>query len=154
MGDAKISFSIGSISFSGEGEETWLTKQLDKIIEKTPELIKLAPSLPGTTEGTGSAVPSEAMKQDAAIAAQTLPNFLKSKNATKSVLPKFLATAIWLHAKGSARLSTKDVVEALKDSNQARLGNPSDCLSKNVAKGYAERDGKQFFVTDVGKASL
>jgi hypothetical protein len=154
MGDAKINFSIGGISFSGEGEEAWLTNQLDKIIQKAPELIKLVPSPSGTTEGTVSIASSEATKQDAAIAVQTLPNFLKSKNAAKNQPQKFLATAIWLHAKGSNRLSTGDVTKGLKESNQARLGNPSDCLAQNITKGYIERDGKQFFVTNEGKASL
>jgi len=51
-------------------------------------------------------------------------------------------------------LTTGDVSKALKDSNQSRLGNPSQCLNDNVSKGYCEKDGKQFFVTQEGKVSL
>lgn len=151
---AKIGFTVGGISFSGEGDDAWLEKQLDKIIEKASELIKIAPIQVDTSGGTGGSNTIQKVKINEAIAAQTLPNFLKSKSAIKNQLQKFLATAIWLHAKGNNRLSTGEVTKALKDSNQARLGNASDCLAQNVTKGYIERDGKQFFVTDEGKASL
>lgn len=49
---------------------------------------------------------------------------------------------------------TSDVTKALKDSNQTRLGNPSDSLNQNVTKGYCEKDGKEFYVTEEGKNSL
>jgi len=154
MATAKIEFTLGSITFSGEGEETWVSDQLDKIIEKAPDLIKIAPAMQAISQPAAGIVEQVSRVSDAAIASQTLPNFLKSKNAAKGALQKFLATSIWLHSKGQNRISTSDVTKALKDSNQARLGNPSDCLLKNVSKGFIEKDGKQFFVTDEGKASL
>lgn len=94
------------------------------------------------------------MGPDPQIAAKTLAVFLKEKNATRNQVKKCLATAIWLEAKGKQRMTTSDVTKALKDSNQARLGNASDCLNQNVSKGYCEKDGKEFFVTDEGKSSL
>ncbi|RKY83799.1 hypothetical protein DRQ11_12510, partial [candidate division KSB1 bacterium] len=84
----------------------------------------------------------------------TLPVFLNEKDATKNQLNKFLATAIWLHAKGKNRLKTSDITAALKDAQQTRLGNPSDCLNKNVKKGYIEKDGTEFFVTQEGRSFL
>jgi len=154
MGDAKISFSIGGISFSGEGEEVWLTKQLDKIIEKAPDLIEIARSLPsGAMIDKGAKTP-DTTKEDIAISAKTLAVFLKEKNATISQERKFLVTSIWLQAKGQNRLATRDVTQALKDSNQRRLGNPSRELGKNITQGFIDRDGQGFFVTEQGKASL
>jgi len=94
------------------------------------------------------------MGKDATIAKKTLPAFLQEKNATSRQVKKFLATAVWLEAKGQSRLTTGDVSKALNDANQKRLGNPAECLNQNVAKGYCEKDGKQFFVTDDGKSSL
>ena len=88
------------------------------------------------------------------IAKKSLAIFLKEKNATSVQTVRFLATSAWLEAKGSKRLSAKDVSQALKDANQARLGNPADCLAKNIQKGYCEKDGKQYFVTEEGKQSL
>jgi len=154
MNNAKIEFSVGGVSFSGEGEEAWLASQLDKIIDKAPDLIKLAPLLKTALGGVETVGSKEVGQQDAAIASQTLPNFIKEKNTSKNQLTRFVATAVWLHAKGKARLSTADVTKALKDSNQSRLGNPSDVLAKNVGKGFCEKDGKDFFVTEEGKASL
>ena len=94
------------------------------------------------------------MEPDATIAQQTLASFLREKNTSRNQTQKFLATAVWLEAKGRNRLATADVSRALKDSNQARLSNASASLSKNIAKGYCERDGKEFFVTMEGKNSL
>jgi len=153
MPDARIEFTIGGISFMSEGEQEWVAEQLDKILEKAPDLIRLAPKKQASrimkteshesTQGT-----------DTAIAEKTLPVFLNEKNATRNQLKKFLATSVWLHAKGKKRLKTSDVTAALKDAQQRRLGNPSDCLNKNVAKGYIEKDGNEFFVTQEGRMAL
>ena len=51
-------------------------------------------------------------------------------------------------------MSTSEVTKALSENNQKGLSNPSDCLGKNVAKGFCERDGGQFFVTDAGREDL
>ncbi|MBI2858771.1 MAG: hypothetical protein HYX90_06815 [Chloroflexi bacterium] len=153
MANAKIEFTIGGISFSGEGEEVWLAGQLDKIIDKVPELVKVAPAPRTNVEAISDAGVHGPTNVNAEIAAQTLPNFLKQKNP-KTQVDKFLATAIWLHARGNNRLTTRDIAGALRDSNQSRFGNPSDMLAKNIAKGCIEREGKQFFVTDEGRDSL
>jgi len=153
MPDARIEFTIGGISFVGEGEQGWVAEQLDKILEKAPDLIKLAPKKQASrTTATESHGPTEGT--DATIAKKTLPVFLNEKDATKNQLNKFLATAIWLHAKGKNRLKTSDITAALKDAQQTRLGNPSDCLNKNVKKGYIEKDGTEFFVTQEGRSFL
>lgn len=82
------------------------------------------------------------------------PISYKEKNASRNQVVKFLATAVWLGFKGKNRFVTGDVTRALKDSNQARLSNPSVCLASNISKGYIEKDGKDYFVTTEGKASL
>lgn len=154
MGNARIEIKVGEIEFSGEGEQVWVAEQLDKILAKAEDLVVLAP-----TPGAGSASNEDGQKHrpmggDDEIAAKPLPTFLAEKQANKSQVQKFLATAVWLEAKGKNRLQTSDVSKALKDANQSKLGNPSETLNKNVAKGYCEKDGKQFFVTQEGKDSL
>ncbi|MCG3150639.1 MAG: hypothetical protein PCFJNLEI_04128 [Verrucomicrobiae bacterium] len=151
MADAKIQFKLGAIEFTGEGDKDWVAQQLDKIIEKAPKLVPLSPvaSEPATVNRTHTP-----MAPDPGIAHKPLATFLKEKNASSNQVKKFLATAVWLEAKGANRLTTADVTKALKDANQSRLGNPSDSLNKNVAKGYCDKDGKEFFVTDEGKTSL
>lgn len=149
MADAKIQFKLGAIEFTGEGEKDWIAQQLDKILEKAPNLVALVPAK-AAGEGGGH----KPMGTDPQIAGKTLPVFLREKNATSNQVKKFLATAIWLEAKGKQRMTTSDVTKALKDSNQTRLGNPSDKLNQNVTKGYCEKDGNEFYVTEEGKNSL
>ncbi len=43
MADSKISLKIGLMEFSGEGDQIWLTQQLDKIIEKVPDFLQTKP---------------------------------------------------------------------------------------------------------------
>jgi len=151
MTESKIEIKIGQITFSGQGEPDWVAKQLDKILAQAEKLIHLAPAASDDGEAGGSHKP---MGKDSAIAKKTLPAFLQEKNATTKQVKKFLATAVWLEAKGQNRLTTGDVTKALGDANQKRLGNPAECLNQNVSKGHCEKDGKQFFVTDEGKSSL
>lgn len=149
MADAKIQFKLGAIEFTGEGEKDWIAQQLDKILEKAPNLVALA-----SVKAAGGGGGHNPMGPDPQIAEKTLSTFLKEKNVTSNQVKKFLATAIWLEAKGKQRMTTSNVTKALKDSNQTRLGNPSDSLNQNVTKGYCEKDGKEFYVTEEGKNSL
>lgn len=151
MSNAKIDIKIGQIQFSGEGEQDWVAKQLDKIIAQAEKLIQLAPP---ENEQDGEEDGQKPMGKDSAIAKKTLPVFLGERNATKNQVKKFLATAVWLEAKGKGKLTTRDISKALNDSRQSRLGNPADCLNQNVSKGHCEKNGKEFFVTDDGKKSL
>jgi len=154
MATAKKEFTLGSITFSGEGEETWVSDQLDKILEKAPDLIKIVPETQAISQPAATVSQQVSTLSDDTIASQTLPNFFRAKEVPRSGFKKFLATAIWLQAKGANRISLGDVTQALRDSNQTRLSNPSDCLSKNVTKGFIEKDGRQFFVTPEGRAFL
>jgi hypothetical protein len=150
MTDVKVQIKIGGVEFSGEGDKDWLGKQLDKILTNAQALANLA--IVRSDESKGGA--HNPMGSDKTISDKSLAVFLKEKNATTNQIKKFLATAVWLEAKGNTKIATSDVVKALRDSSQSRLGNPSDCLGQNVQKGHCEKDGKQFFVTEEGKASL
>jgi len=154
MSEVKIQFKLGSIEFSGEGDKDWISQQLDKILQQAPQLLLISPN-PVTTSATNAGAQShDPMPADPTIAQQPLASFLKTKNATNTQVKKFLATAVWLEARGKSRMTTSDVAKALKESNQNRLGNPSDCLNQNISKGHCEKDGNQFFVTVDGKNSI
>lgn len=150
MSEAKIEIKIGEIRFSGEGDQDWLSDQLDKIIDKAEALMEIAPPAAPPANPTGAHQPAD-FSGASSIANQTLATFLKSKNATTAQVDKFLVTAVWCEAKGKNRLKTSDITAALKNANQSRLGNPADCLNGNVTKGYCEKDGKEFYVTQEGK---
>ena len=152
MSDTKIQIKVGAVEFSGEGDQAWLALQLDKVLTKIPELLSIREIGSGSfdTEVGGKGNDSHSGKIP-----KNLALFLKDKNATTVQTKKFLATAAFLQLKGSARQTTTDVSRALKDSNQSKLNNPSDCLNQNVTKGFCEKDGdKGFFVTDAGMSEL
>lgn len=156
MSEAKIEIKIGEIAFSGEGESSWLSDQLDKIMDRAEELMALAPvQAPPSTEAPATNLHKPAdLSEHNEIASQPLALWLKSKNADSVQTSKFLATAVWVEAKGQSRLQTKDVTSALSNANQRRLSNASDSLNQNVKKGFCEKEGKQFYVTEEGKRSL
>lgn len=152
MTTAKIEIKLGLIDFKGEGEEKWLENQLDKILQQAPELLKIAPIDHGGDDtetsdggGNGSSIIGRGV---------TLAKFLADKNVGANQVKRYLATAVWLFARGNKKPTTSDVTKALKNNHQAKLSNPADCLNKNVTKGYCEKDGKQFFVTPDGFKSL
>jgi hypothetical protein len=149
MGEAKIEIKVGEVSFSGEGDGKWLSDQLDKLLEKIPELAKVrTPRL--ENGGSKPDSPAEEIK-----AAGTLASFLKAKKALDNQVRKFLATAAWLHdSQNTDRLATGDVSKALSANRQGKLTNASDCLNSNVEQGFCEKDGKHFFVTDEGRTNL
>lgn len=152
MSEAKIEIRIGDVSFSGEGEPSWLSEQLDKILDRAEQLIAISPVV--NTPVVQASHEAADLSGHNEIASMPLATWLKHKNAESVQNSKFLATAIWLEAKGKNRLQTKDITSALRNANQKRLNNPSDCLNQNVGKGFCEKDGKQFYVTEEGKRSL
>jgi hypothetical protein len=133
MATAKINFSFGSLSFSGEGEEKWLADQLDKILEAAPKLSEIhAPTEtpePNGSDAAGGSNGSGPMRE-------SLATYLKSKGAETVQTRKFLVTADWLRRRGSNSLNTSAVTKALADSHQKRLGNAAECLNQNSSKGF------------------
>jgi hypothetical protein len=151
MPEAKIEIKAGGAVFHATGDQDWVSEQLDKFMENAAKLA--AVTAVEDEDGSGGSATSTNGKKTSGIAAKPLATFLKERGATTNQTKKFLATAIWLETKGQKRLSTSDVSKALRDSNQTKLNNPSECLNQNVKKGFCEKDGKQFFVTEDGKTS-
>jgi hypothetical protein len=142
---AKIRIKVGAVEVEYEGQESYLDKKLLGLVE---QLTKLNKAVPPTSGGGGPRTPN-------VPGGTTLVRFLADRNAKTNQVRKFLATAVWLQdMKDQQRLQVRDVTSALKDANQTRLGNPSQCLKQNMGKGYCEKDGKQFYVTDEGRREL
>jgi hypothetical protein len=153
MPNAKIDFSFGSLTFSGEGEENWLAQQLDKILSAAPTLSELhAPTENGepqqSSEGRASAPVSR-------TEVGPLAHYIESKGGQRHQTKRFLATADWLRLRGNAPLTTKAVSKALQDNRQSKLTNASDCLNQNVSKGLCEKtSGGEFYITPEGLREL
>src|SRR5690554_3241347 len=115
MSEAKIEITIGQITFSGEGDPSWLSEQLDKILDRAESLLSLTPApavsaVSGINEGGNEAADLSGHSE---ISTKPLAIWLKEKGADTNQNLKFLATAIWLESKGQNRLQTKDVTSAL-----------------------------------------
>ena len=140
----KIRIKIDGVEVDYEGPEAFLDKKLCKLISDVSTLAKQAPV------GSGA---SNLRENTERRTSSTLASFLKEKKAN-SHNDRFLATAQWLHEKGLELIKTNDVTKALQDSKQKKLSNASECLNRNVHKGYCEKMGKGFFVTDEGREAL
>ena len=146
MPDVKLQFKLGTLEFVSEGDSAWVAEQLDKVLGKA---IELQAVLKPRTGDAGDAGDGSVDGADAPLA-----TFLKVKNVGSNQIQRFLATAIWLTGRGQKDLVTSDVTTALKDNHQPKLNNPSDCLLKNIGKGFCEKKGKGFFVTPDGLKSM
>ena len=145
MNEGKIEVRMGDVQFIAEGETTWITEQLEKFLDKAPEIMsKLSQKSRHFFH-----------MDDAEIAEKALVTFLDETSTADNQREKFLATAIWLQARGKSKLKTNDVTTALRENNQAALTNPAECLRANAFMGYCEKDGNHFFyVTEDGKRSI
>lgn len=149
MAIGKIEFAIGSLKFSGEGEEKWLAEQLDKILSSAPSLDTKETSTAGSSNGTGATNPNP----DGPFT-ETLVSHLKARGGETKQNKRFLATADWLRRKGNTSLTTAAVTKALSDNHQKRLGNAAECLNQNVSKGFCEKQGNGFYITPDGLKDL
>jgi len=141
---AKISFSIGDVSFELEGSEQWVQSSWESSFKS---MVAFTGSMPNTNM-TGSS------NMDG-VASKPLGILLKETQADKNPQRKYLATAAWLHAKGQKRVTTALVNKALKDNNQVKLSHPSRSLADNKKEGFIEKDGERdFFVTEEGLKKL
>ena len=150
MTEAKIELDLGTLSFSGEGEQEWLAQQLDKIIEAAPGLTRMEPSHSDRIE----IPPQFGSSTNNSDFIEPLATYIKAKDGDSSQVQRFLATADWLRRRGETKLTTAVVTKALRENHQKRLSNPADCLNKNVAKGYCEKQGNGFFITPDGLKAL
>ncbi|HTW87828.1 MAG TPA: hypothetical protein VMD75_07465 [Candidatus Binataceae bacterium] len=142
----KIRLRVGEVEVEYEGPEAFLSKRMPSLLA---DLSKLSSQIP-SAESKG-----KPQKKGESGDPGPLATYLNGKNAVKNQQRRFLATAQWLHDRGTERLKTVDVTKALQDSHQSRLGNPSDSLAKNVSKGHCEKLSKtEFHVTEEGRTSL
>jgi hypothetical protein len=149
MSDARVEIKIGSLEFCAEGSEQWVNEKYNGFLSRAQELKGLAP-LHREVERPG--VSHEDVEAEQPVG--PLAIFLKEKNVGASQNNRFLATAVWLKRKGQATPKTPDVVKALADAQQQRLGNPADILNQNVKKGYCVKTADGFYVTPEGEESL
>src|SRR5690349_19734706 len=89
MSELKIHIKVGIVEFSGEGNQGWLSTQLDKILAKVPELVKIElTTAAGASDTNKNGNPKSDQKTNKT---SNLASYLKEKNATSNQVKKFLA---------------------------------------------------------------
>ena len=142
----KIELTIGNVHFAGEGDQEWLDRQMDKLIDTV-----------GRDQISSSSDDDPLMPMPTtqeSVTPGSLVSYLRAKGGETVQVQRFLATAAWLYHRGSKDLTTSTVTKALRDNQQKRLGNPSDCLNKNVTRGFCEKISGGFFITPDGWRQL
>jgi hypothetical protein len=143
---ASIRIRVGSIEFVGDGSEEWVEEQYSRFLEDLPRFTSAAPD-PGHNADSAS---EHSSGKGASSSLPPLPKYLEEKGAHSSQAKKFLVTAAWLQRRGKTRLAPRDVSAALREASQSKLANPSESLRQNIRTGRCERDGADFYVTEVG----
>lgn len=90
MSESKIQVKVGIVEFSGEGDPEWLASQLDKILEKIPELLKIEVSSTARSNGSG------ANNGTGSISGLSVTNIAGKLNS-KSGADLIIAAAAYLH---------------------------------------------------------
>jgi hypothetical protein len=150
MSTSKIKIQYGNVSFEAEGDPAWVVEQVEKFNARV-DTRKAAPQSAAFSP-LGGELPSNGFTANAPIG--NLSSFLIAKSATTNQNRKFLATAEWLTQKGKAVLTTGDITKALNDYKQSRLGNATECLNRNIGKGFCEKTEGGFFVTPEGRSAI
>ena len=142
----KIRFSIGDMSFEGEGDQQWLDRHIQELIDKFGQTRVSMPA--GETEETSD------QTSDPSTPIGSLATYIREKGGETVQIKRFLATAAWLWHREDRELTSKKVSAALRDNQQKRLGNTADCLNKTVARGFCEKTPNGFFITPEGWSHL
>jgi hypothetical protein len=144
----KVEIKIGNLTFSAEGDQTWLAEQLAKVIDAA------SPSIAGDSGvSEQDKAPTKAVPH-ATGTTGSLASYIKAKGGEANQVQRFLATAGWLHLRGAEKLTTSAVASALTTHHQKRLANTSDCLNKNCNKGFCEKQSGGFYITPEGWKAL
>jgi len=162
MANARVKIKIGSIEFTSEGEQEWVTEQLDKILEKAQGLeknikkVSLEPTGIVTENPITTTRPADLFSSQKTTRAipENLSTFLRKKDAIDKQRRKFLGTAVWLQLNGQQMIKTKDVTDALRAARQVKITNPSHQLNQNIAQGYCQKEGRGFYVTPQGVENI
>lgn len=166
MANARIEFKIGNLEFVGEGEQDWVTSQLDKMLERLPNLInerKVSSVKVESAEVLKQEITditptlfsdSQSRKITSNNVTENLSTFLRKRDAVDKQRRKFLGTAVWLQQNGKQLIKTKEVTDALRAARQVKITNPSHQLNQNISQGFCQKEGNGFYVTPEGVENI
>ncbi|MDT0553108.1 hypothetical protein [Urechidicola vernalis] len=165
MANGRLEFKIGNLEFVGEGEQDWVTDQLDKMLERLPDLVNQSKKtvqktdvIKTTAEPVEQSHPTDLFSTPKPTTKRAIPEnlstFLRSKDCIDKQRRKFLGTAVWLQLNGKQRIKTKEVTDALRAARQVKITNPSHQLNQNISQGFCQKEGNGFYVTPQGVENI
>ena len=133
MSDTKISIKVGHVEFSGEGNEKWLSEQLDKILVKVPELLRIEIS-ETKTAASNTQIPTNKQKNSHSNVSYDGLNLsitnIASKLSVKSGADLVLAAGCFLKFVDQKPAFTReDILKTIK----AATGYYKENMSKNLS---------------------
>ena len=149
MSDSKIQIKIGIVEFSGEGNQDWLARQLDKILEKVPELLKIGGvNLPKGLNEEGTANGNSNTMGEDRFSKLSVLNIAGKLNA-KSGSELSIAAAAFIHfVLGKNSFSRDDITSNMKNATgmfkQSFIKNLSGSLSRLEKAGYLLKTGNNY----------
>ena len=131
MSDSKIQVKVGIVEFSGEGNQDWLAKQLDKILDKVPELLKIEVGETEPSKGTGSDLGKTGVKKISGLSVLNIAGKLNAKSGADVAL----AAAAYLHFVGGKAIFSRDELSsAMKEATGIYKNSMLANLTKTLAQ--------------------
>lgn len=128
MSESKIQVKVGIVEFSGEGDPEWLAAQLDKILEKIPELLKIEVSSTGS-RNNGSGV-NNGGGVISGLSVTNIAGKLNSKSGTDLIL----AAAAYLHfIENKGAFSRDEISQTMKKATGYYKNSHLANLTTNLA---------------------
>ena len=132
MSESKIQIRAGILEFSGEGEQEWLSEQVDKILGILPQFLKddtVKKTVAGISESADVQGASERIAETLDLSMQSIAaKFDGSSGAGLTT-----AAAVYLRfVKGKSKFSRNELLEAMKEANGYYSTNHSSNLSKTL----------------------
>lgn len=136
MSESKIQVKVGIVEFSGEGNQDWLAIQLDKILEKVPELLKIEVSNSANNPPIEAQISATQNNHSTTLSVLNIAGKLNSKSGGDLVI----AAAAYLHfTEGKSNFTRDDISSNMKKAT----GIYKDSFLANLTKTLAgmEKNG-------------
>jgi len=149
MSESKIQVKVGIVEFAGEGEQEWLAKQLDKILEKVPDLLKIEVSNSFKPE-TGTTGSNPAGSGTSGISGLSVLN-IAGKLSSKSGSDLAISAAAYLHfVENKISFIRDDISSTMKKAT----GIYKDSYLANLTKILAQLEKSSTFLKSGSTYSL
>lgn len=146
MNDSKIHIKVGGVEFAGEGNQDWLAVQLDKVLEKIPELLKIEVKNYAVNDPIKNDQGNEFInKENSSLSVLNIAGKLNSKSGTDLVI----AASAYLHfTEGKLNFTRDDISSNMKRATgiykDSFLANLTKTLTRMEKNGSLLKNGNAY----------